>query len=243
MISTNDQVPLNLAGGPSTDAEIDENCVLHRATIKCHDNRFHSTPASEVSGSSNLHESSSSTEHASLLNECNNYHCPPANSLRPTSNDFVENTAVDESHNGKTTPVSWWTGVKRLSQSSLDYLQLSWRNSGEICREMLDHMQDSWFLEIASCILALLLLGTEIGILAWFDDTAVDTWKLEEYPLNSAVALITTSINASLLLAARSCLGQTKWLWFTLDQSKTFLQRLIWVDSISRSIVHPLVHF
>lgn len=107
-----------------------------------------------------------------------------------------------------------------------------WGKTRDLWVQLLDYLQDSWFLELAACVLALALLGAEVGILAAFDGRNINDWPWR-WSLNSVVALFTTFLESLLLFALVSCLGQMKWLWFCSDQVQK--KRLIWIDLLARS--------
>lgn len=120
----------------------------------------------------------------------------------------------------------------QLQKTRFSVPQLSWARIGRLSQSSLDYLQDSWFLEVSACVLVILLLGAEIGILAAYNDRPIDSWPWA-WPLNSAVALFTTLIESLLLFATASCIGQMKWLWFVSDEVEK--QRLIWIDFLARS--------
>jgi len=135
-------------------------------------------------------------------------------------------------HSRSHAPAISSTRMKRFLQTSLDDLQEFWKKTKNDWQSLIDFLQDSWFLEIGACITALLLFIAEIVLLRGFEKHQIDAWPWN-WSLNSAVALITTFIEANLIFAITSCLGQMKWLWFSLDQGR--MKRLIWVDLIARS--------
>ena len=130
------------------------------------------------------------------------------------------------------TPALSKASAKRLLQSSFDHLCDLWETIEAQFQSLVDFLQDSWFLEIGACVTALVLFIAEIVVLRVFEKNQVGTWPWR-WSLNSAVALVTTLIEANLVFALTSCLGQMKWLWFSLDQGTT--KPLIWVDLIARS--------
>lgn len=107
-----------------------------------------------------------------------------------------------------------------------------WEKTRDLWVRVLDYLQDSWFLELAACVLALALFGAEIGILVTFDGRNINAWPWR-WSLNSAVALFTTLLESLLLFALVSCLGHMKWLWFCSDQVEK--KRLICIDLLARS--------
>jgi hypothetical protein len=130
------------------------------------------------------------------------------------------------------TPAVSPTRTKRLLRTLLDYLQTVWRKAKDESQHLIDFLQDSWVLEIGACVTALLLFIVEIVLLRGFEKHQIGTWPWS-WSLNSAVALITTFIEANLVFAITSCLGQMKWLWFSINQGE--MKRLIWIDLIARS--------
>jgi hypothetical protein len=152
----------------------------------------------------------------------NNAHVPREPSVEPAQlptnfdrdHEHFDRSAAMSQRDGDGAPTSLLTKVKGLWQSFLDY------------------MQDSWFLEIAACALALALLATEIGVLSAFNGRDIYSWPWR-WSLNSAVALVTAILESSLLFAIVSCLGQMKWLWFCSNKEEE--KRLIWIDHIARS--------
>lgn len=122
--------------------------------------------------------------------------------------------------------------LKHILQSSLDYLDDLWRVTQVKFQSVVDFLQDSWVLEIGACVTALVLFIAEIVVLRVFEKNPVGSWPWR-WSLNSAVALLTTLIEANLVFALTSCLGQMKWLWFSLDQGT--MKPLIWIDLIARS--------
>lgn len=107
-----------------------------------------------------------------------------------------------------------------------------WMRAEKRLRRSLDYLQDSWFLEVSACVLAVSLFGAEVGILTAYNRRETDSWPWA-WSLNSAVALFTTVLESLLLFATASCLGQMKWLWFGSDEVKK--KRLIWIDFLARS--------
>ena len=120
--------------------------------------------------------------------------------------------------------------LKHFLQSSLDSLDDLRRVTQVKFQSLLDFLQDSWFLEIGACVTALVLFVAEIVILRVFEKNQVGSWPWT-WSLNSAIALVTTLIEANLVFALTSCLGQMKWLWFSLDQGT--MKPLIWIDLIA----------
>jgi hypothetical protein len=103
------------------------------------------------------------------------------------------------------------TRTKRLLQTLLGCLQRLWKKAKDECQHSINFLQDSWILEIGACVTALLLFIAEIVLLKGFEKHQIDAW-LWGWSLNSAVALVTTFIDANLVFAITSCLGQMKWL-------------------------------
>ena len=143
-----------------------------------------------------------------------------------------EDQTADWKKKNAHTPAISKASAKRLLQSSLDHLYDIWETTQVKFQSLVDFLQDSWFLEIGACVTALVLFIAEIVVLRVFEKNQVGTWPWS-WSLNSAVALVTTLIEANLVFALTSCLGQMKWLWFSLDQGTT--KPLIWVDLIARS--------
>ena len=140
--------------------------------------------------------------------------------------------AVDWKESRRHAPAISKARLKHILQSSLDSLDDLRRVTQVKFQSLLDFLQDSWFLEIGACVTALVLFIAEIVILRVFEKNQVGSWPWR-WSLNSAIALVTTLIEANLVFALTSCLGQMKWLWFSLEQGT--MKPLIWIDLIARS--------
>jgi hypothetical protein len=145
---------------------------------------------------------------------------------------YGDDQAVDWKQSRGHAPAISKARLKHILQSSLDYLDDLWRVTQVKFQSVVDFLQDSWVLEIGACVTALVLFIAEIVVLRVFEKNLVGSWPWR-WSLNSAVALLTTLIEANLLFALTSCLGQMKWLWFSLDQGT--MKPLIWIDLIARS--------
>lgn len=71
----------------------------------------------------------------------------------------------------------------------------------------------SWFWEIVSLALALVALGSIVGVLASFDGKPLPDWPYA-ITLNALVALLATVAHASLVLPLSSAISQLKWIRF-----------------------------
>jgi hypothetical protein len=156
-------------------------------------------------------------------------HKAPAVSLQSS---YGDDQAVEWEQSHHHAPAVSKARTKRFLQSSLNHLDDSMRMAWAKYQDLVDFLQDSWLLEIGACVTALVLFIAEIVLLRVFEKHQVSTWPWR-WSLNSAVALVTTLIEANLVFALTSCLGQIKWLWFSLDQGT--MKPLIWVDLIARA--------
>jgi hypothetical protein len=156
-------------------------------------------------------------------------HKAPAVSLQSS---YGDDQAVEWEQSHHHAPAVSKARTKRFLQSSLNHLDDSMRMAWAKYQDLVDFLQDSWLLEIGACVTALVLFIAEIVLLRVFEKHQVSTWPWR-WSLNSAVALVTTLIEANLVFALTSCLGQMKWLWFSLDQGT--MKPLIWVDLIARA--------
>jgi hypothetical protein len=186
-------------------------------------------------------------ENINMPNGINGPFQPSAGMSQHPSNGTLTSDRSDRTHarseDAGDGSLAWWARMKCVSRSSFDYLQQSWATVKTttkrswvalktLVQRLLDYLQDTWFLEITACVFAIVLFVAEIGMLAAFDKRTIDSWPWQ-WSLNSAVALITTLLESSLLFAIVSCLGQMKWLWFSADQGEE--KRLIWIDFLARS--------
>jgi hypothetical protein len=92
-----------------------------------------------------------------------------------------------------------------------------------------DRLQDSWIAEISACTSAVILFGLQCGLLAWSDGRPISHWD-HSFQLNSVIALLDTTMTASLTFVLSSCLGQLKWTWF-----KGQKERLVWLDRLAHA--------
>lgn len=198
-------------GGDSEDSD--------RATAT--NDHFRSPSAAQASETPRIDVSTNdAADGVERPNNTGGYTNPHIETFRRSSDDPASSrsgndpTISPQEKNNDRTPKSWWVRTKCLWVRLLDYLQ------------------DSWFLEVAACVLALSLLAAEIGVLSAFDGRRMDAWPWR-WSLNSAVALFTTLLESLLLFALVSCLGQMKWLWFVSSQEEE--KRLIWIDYLARS--------
>jgi hypothetical protein len=156
-------------------------------------------------------------------------HKAPAVSLQSS---YGDDQAVEWEQSHHHAPAVSKARTKPFLQSSLNHLDDSMRMTWAKYQDLVDFLQDSWLLEIGACVTALVLFIAEIVLLRVFEKHQVSTWPWR-WSLNSAMALVTTLIEANLVFALTSCLGQMKWLWFSLDQGT--MKPLIWVDLIARA--------
>lgn len=162
------------------------------------------------------------------LNIAHDQKAPAISSQSGYAGDQAEDWQQSQGH----APAISKARVNKSLHPSIDYLHDQWRTAKARCQNLIEFLQDSWLLEIGACVVALGLFIAEIVLLRFFEKHEVGSWPWG-WSLNSAVALLTTFIEANLVFALTSCLGQMKWLWFSLDQGK--MKRLIWVDLIARS--------
>ncbi|KAK7545674.1 hypothetical protein IWX49DRAFT_333960 [Phyllosticta citricarpa] len=71
-----------------------------------------------------------------------------------------------------------------------------------------------WTLEILSCVLAVLVLGTLAAILYIYDGQPQPKWP-HHIGLNSVISIFTAAFKALLLKPVVEGLSQSKWLWFS----------------------------
>lgn len=99
------------------------------------------------------------------------------------------------------------------------------------------HVLRYWALELVTVVVAALLTGAIIGLLAWYDGKFMPEWPLA-INLNSAIAVLSTFLRAAILAAVAEIIGQIKWTWFT-ERTRP-LHHLQDFDSASRSVLGSL---
>lgn len=99
------------------------------------------------------------------------------------------------------------------------------------------HVLRYWALEITTVIVAALLMGAIVGLLAYYDGRFMPEWPFE-INLNSAIAFLSTFLRAAILAAVAEIIGQIKWTWFT-ERTRP-LHHLQDFDSASRSVLGSL---
>lgn len=232
------QLPLDAVHHHSAGIVMDARDMASRERVGDHLGEPHPVSSAPEYESSKFYEwTTSGAETAALSQNANGYHPvtvaddekgPEAN----VQSGFGDDQAADwQQSQGRDAAVSS-SSVNRLLHSSLDNLHDLGRTAKARCQNLIDFLQDSWLLETGACMVALGLFIAEIVLLRSFEKHQVGKWPWG-WSLNSAVALLTTFIEANLVFALTSCLGQMKWLWFSLDQGR--MKRLIWVDLIARS--------
>jgi len=233
-----EQLPLDAVHHHSAGIVMDAHDMASRERVGDHSGEPHPVSSAPEYESSKFYEwTTSGAETAALSQNASGYHPvtvaddekgPEAN----VQSGFGDDQAADwQQSQGRDAAVSS-SSVNRLLHSSLDNLHDLGRTAKARCQNLIDFLQDSWLLETGACMVALGLFIAEIVLLRSFEKHQVGKWPWG-WSLNSAVALLTTFIEANLVFALTSCLGQMKWLWFSLDQGR--MKRLIWVDLIARS--------
>ncbi|CAN8105557.1 unnamed protein product [Discula destructiva] len=96
------------------------------------------------------------------------------------------------------------------------------------------HVIRYWALEIATVIVALLLLAAIIALLSYYDGRYMPEWPFD-INLNSAIAFLSTFLKASIVAAVAEIIGQIKWTWFT-ERTRP-LHHLQDFDAASRSVL------
>ena len=195
------------------------------------------SPAPEYESSKIYEWTASGAETAASSEKINDHHPPTVlhDQKAPEArlhSEYGDDHAADWQDDHGHAPAISKAKIESLLHSLLKYLHDLGRTAKDKCQILLDFLQDSWLLEIGACVMALALFITEIILLRFFEKHPVDTMPWG-WSLNSGVALLTTLVEANLVFALASCLGQMEWLWFSLDQGK--MKRLIWVDLIARS--------
>lgn len=99
------------------------------------------------------------------------------------------------------------------------------------------HVLRYWALEITTVLVAALLMGAIVGLLAHYDGKFMPEWPLE-INLNSVIAFLSTFLRAAILAAVAEIIGQIKWTWFT-ERTRP-LHHLQDFDSASRSVLGSL---
>lgn len=99
------------------------------------------------------------------------------------------------------------------------------------------HVLRYWALEITTVVVAALLMGAIVGLLAYYDGEFMPEWPFQ-INLNSAVAVLSTFLRAAILAAVAEIIGQIKWTWFT-ERTRP-LHHLQDFDSASRSVLGSL---
>lgn len=99
------------------------------------------------------------------------------------------------------------------------------------------HVLRYWALEITTVVVAALLMGAIVGLLAYYDGRFMPEWPLE-INLNSAIAFLSTFLRAAIVAAVAEIIGQIKWTWFT-ERTRP-LHHLQDFDSASRSVLGSL---
>lgn len=94
-----------------------------------------------------------------------------------------------------------------------------------------------WALEITTVLVAALLIGAIVGLLAYYDGKFMPEWPLE-INLNSAIAFLSTFLRAAIVAAVAEIIGQIKWTWFT-ERTRP-LHHLQDFDAASRSVLGSL---
>lgn len=99
------------------------------------------------------------------------------------------------------------------------------------------HVLRYWSLEIATVIVAILLLAAIIALLSHYDGRYMPEWPFQ-INLNSAIAFLTTFLKAAIVAAVAEIIGQIKWTWFT-ERTRP-LHHLQDFDAASRSVLGSL---